>query len=316
MNGTKRSLDSLTTFLDSSTSDNSTSIGDRFAHILLIGVVPPTIRRPHVEIDYPVRLFELSSYFERIQSTVQFNQALSNWCSAQTKCSFVDFGSELWWSLEPSLSSKEGGDETYSGDPDDYTAGVHRPYVSLVRPDIHLRTDRTYGVLLEGMRRALGASWCVEEEGEGEGLTDGGGALGGDDAAPIDSHRPVHGESPSPGIDLGGLQSGIGFETVLLRVAFQVLGEFGLFVFKAPQHLTPHEISLELVMNPFQFLVSKISLDPRQEKALLVFCSILKRDSALFNEFREILEGHLGVKWGGDVAFYHDFFVRTAQTGR
>jgi hypothetical protein len=312
VNGTKRSLDSLTTFLDSSISDDSTSIGERFAHILVIGAVPPTLRRPHAEVAFQIP-FERSGYYERIRSTVQFNQALSNWCSARTKCSFVDFGSELWWSLEPSLSTKEGEDETYSGDHDDYAAGVLRPFVSLVGADVHLRNDRTYGVLLEGMRRALGASWCVEEEGGGQGLIDEGRDVGDDNAASFESHGPVHGESPSPGIDLGGLQAGIGFETVHLRVAFQVLGEYSMFVFKAPFHLTPHEISLQLVMKPFQFLVSKISLDPTQEEALLVFCSILKRDSALFNEFRENLEGYLGVKWGGGVKFYHQFFVKTAQ---
>jgi hypothetical protein len=139
--GRRRSLTALKRFLR----ENVDTPGG-YSRVALMAVAPPTVKDQLAPWALPAqRPFNLASFDERAKATVSFNRALRQFCAARAFCSFIDPTPWLW------------GPE-----------GVYKPFLNLLRPDIHLRRDRVFGLIAESLRLGLpDAQWCVKDDSGG-----------------------------------------------------------------------------------------------------------------------------------------------------
>ena len=115
-----------------------------------------------------------------------------------------------------------------------------------------------------------------------------------------------------------GLEAGLGFDTAHLKIFIRRSnGAFGSFVLTVPHHLTPHEIVLQLLFNPFKSVISKPALSLDDEATLKYFCNLLQRNRAVFKRFRDKLTGYLGRDWEDRTKDYDgdasEYFIEKAD---
>ena len=136
--------------------DGPDSARAAISRVVLIGATPPTIAR-HERLDEVRGLAyaeakgllrphaNARSLATRRAAIAAVNAALAALCdgelSSLVPCAFVDVSGEL---VDDARAD----------------AAVRRPFANLLGPDWHVSAERTYGLVLDGVRRALGARWC------------------------------------------------------------------------------------------------------------------------------------------------------------
>jgi hypothetical protein len=229
--GIRRSIESLNQFLI----ENFDNRG--FAKLILFGLPPQTVRRQQSHLF--LKPFEMSTFEERVQSSMRLNDALKLMCASRADCAFIDLHMYVWSC--------------------DNFVGVQRPYLNILEADNHLRSDRVFGVILESLRSAAGATWCIED---------------------------THAENECSSVEEG---HPIGFEPVVLRVNAFLDAAPESITFVSPRHLRPFFIAEQIVWaNSSRLILKKSSR----------LIAHLQRDIGAYEQFQLEVERLLGSGWG------------------
>jgi hypothetical protein len=239
-----KSLSGLGRFLDENYK------GGEFQKVLLMALPLQTIKaQRHLALG---RVNLNVTFEERVHNTFCFNEALRSWCVLRTDCLFVDPNPLLWWNGALCNSS------SCLKLPSD--AGVRRPYRDILDPDVHLRADRAFGVILEALRESLDAKWCS-----------------------VSSSGTVQ------------YLSGSGFEPVLMKISMVLNAKHSVLIFMAQRSLNPRELAEQIVHNTSCTVVIR-ELTPKSDA--LEVLNLMRTSSVAFESLVLKISEILGPGWG------------------